>query len=167
MTAAERATLSYSRSQMLAALLFGLLLLVVAYTFVRVGFGYGVLVLLPFFGATIAMYLIGYTMHTAAAETVTARHMADKLAIDTASGAVQRQTYEQRSKLERDVLRWWSAGNPTTFRATQAQFGIAQSTWESLRNRAVLDGLAGWEATPTGNQLVWQASQAATVAATA
>lgn len=167
MTAAERATLTYSRTQMLVSLLVAVPLLLTGWALVRLGVGYGVLMLIPVFGGVVAMFLIGYDMHSAAAAAVQTRHHAERLAIVADIDRRQQVTVDERQQLFRKVALWWAAGNPTAYRQTRDEFSIGQDTWHELRQMAVDAGLAHWQDGPTGRALVWTAPGSQTVKLTA
>ncbi len=167
MTAAERATLTYSRGQMLVSLLVAVPLLLTGWALARVGVGYGVLLLLPVFGGVVSMFIIGYDMHRSAAAAVQARHHAERLAIVADIDRRQQTAIGERQRQFRQVALWWAAGNPTAYRPTAEQFGIGQDAWQELRQMAAEAGLAYWQDAPTGKTLVWSASGSQTIQQTA
>lgn len=152
---------------MLVSLLVAVPLLLTGWAMVRVGVGYGVLMLIPIFGGVVAMFLIGYDMHSAAAATVEARHHAERLVIVADIDKRRQVTADERQRLFRQVALWWAGGNSTAYRPTAEQFGIGQEAWQELRQMAADAGLAYWQDAPTGKTLVWAASGSQTIQQTA
>lgn len=150
MTTAEKyafATLSYSRSQMIAASLYALPIVALA--------------------GPAVLFAIAYSMHSAAAVTVEARHALERQEIEAKLYGTAQQRDDRTRQIFRQAALWWSQGNPTSFRPTAARLNISPETWQSLRQMAVDSGLASWDDTPNGKSLRWTASQTETIKLTA